>query len=145
MEPVESKIELTYENLNDQGFMGALKGLVNHKFDAFTTTYKIKKILDKVNSESKKAGAEWEKKLASIEMVEVENNGRKDRQPKDMAAFERMQEEFVLTKCDVGNHYKIHFNEILGYKMSAADMLGLEPILTGYDVLEKGGDDGEAA
>jgi hypothetical protein len=139
----DNKIVLTYENLNDANFIGALKGLVNYKTDDFTVAYKLKKILDKVNADSLKAGKEWDKKIAALEYVEVEQNGKKTKQPKDMPAFEKMQEEFVATKCEVGNYFKIHFNEIIGYKLSAADMLGLEPILTGYDVLEKGKEDGK--
>ena len=137
------QIKLKYENLNDAGFIGALKGLVNHKTDDFTLAYKLKKILDKVNAESTKAGKEWDKKLATVEYTEVENNGRKEKQPKDMEAFEKMQAEFTALECEVGNQFKVHFNEIVGYKMSAADMLCLEPILTGYDVLEKGNEDGK--
>lgn len=131
-----SPIELSFKNLNDQAFIGAIRGLVNHKFDSLQTAYKVKKILDKVDSESKKAGELWQQEYAKLEMVEGES-GHKE--PKDKEAFKKLEQDFLATKCDVGNRFKLHINEIIGYKLSAVDMMALEPVLEGFDVLEEGG------
>lgn len=139
----DNRILLKYEHLNDAGFIGALKDLVNFKTDDFTLVYKLEKILGKVESDSAKAGNEWAKLLKNVELVEVEENGKKTKKPKDEAAYEKLMAEFVATPCTVGNYFKVHFNEIIGYKMSAADMRALKPILTGYEVLEKGPEDGK--
>ena len=136
------KIELTFKTLNDQGFISAMRGLVNHKFDAMTTAYKLKKIIDKVDSESKKAGELWSQEYSKLELVEIPDSGGQ-KQPKDQEAFSKFQEEFLSTPCEVGNRFKLHVNEIVGYKLSAVDLMALAPILTGYDVLEEGAEDGK--
>ena len=135
-------IELTFKQLNDRAFIESVRGLVNHKFDAFTTAYKLKKIMDKIDSESKKAGDLWQQEYNKLEMEEVAPEGApegtpKMKRPKDPEAFKKFQDQFLETKCEVGNRYKLHINEILGYKLSAVEMVTLEPILEGFDVLEE--------
>lgn len=137
-----TKIELTFRNLNDQNFIQAMRGLVNHKFDAMTTAYKLKKIIDKVDSESKKASELWAQEYAKLEMEEIPDSGGL-KKPKDAEAFAKFQEEFLNTPCEVGNRFKLHINEVVGYKMSAVDLMALAPILEGYDVLEEGTQDGK--
>jgi hypothetical protein len=129
-------IELSYKNLNDRNFIEAVKGLVNHKWDAMTTAYKLKKIMDKIDSESKKAHDLFMQEYKKIEMVETGEGEEKIKVPKDPSAFNKMQEEFLNLKCDVGNRPKIRVHELLGYKFSALDLVTLEPIIADIDSLE---------
>ena len=138
--PTTAPIELKFKNLNDQGFIGSLKGLVNHKWEDMTTAYRLKRLLDKVDSESKRAQEFWQEQFKKIELVE--ENGQKT--PKDVKAFEEMQKSFLETPCEMGNRQKFHINSFIGYKFSAVEMLALEPILAGLEELEnEGGDNGE--
>mgnify|MGYP003348902072 FL=1 len=71
-------------------------------------------------------------------MVEVgEKDGPTQRVPKDGKAFEKFQQDFLAIKCEMGNRFKLHVNELVGYKFSALDFTSLDPVLTGFEVLEK--------
>ena len=131
-------IELTFENLNDPQFIESVRGLVNHKWDAMTTAYRLKKIMDKIDSESKKASELWKQEYNKLEMEEITSeHGAPIKRPKNPTAYEAFQRDFLATKCEVGNRYKLHVNDLIGYKFSAVDMVKLEPIMEGFEVLEE--------
>ena len=136
-EPKNQQIELTYGNLNDPQFFQILRNLVNHKFSNYTTSYRLLKVMDVVESESKKAMKAWNDINAKVEYVNTNPEDPKSpKVPKDAKAFEELQEEFNKTPCEVGNRFKIHINDLIGYELSAVDMKFLSGLVYGWEVLE---------
>lgn len=130
-------IEMSFRTLNDPQFIQSLKGLVNHKFDDFTVAYKLTKIMNLAESQSEIASNLWNKHQSKIEFVPVdETQPEGPKKPKNMSAFKDFEEGFLNTKCDVGNRHKIEVSDLVGYKLSAVDMVVLKPILTGFEALE---------
>ena len=134
-----ARIELTYKTLNDRNFIEAMRGLVNHKFDAFTTSYKLSRILDKIDSESKVASKLWSDHLNKVEWQETKNEEGKviSKKPANEEEFKKMEEQFLSLPVDFGKWGKVHINELLGYKMTPVEMMALEPVLEGLELLEE--------
>lgn len=132
------KIELTYKTLNDRNFIEAMRTLVNHKFDAFTTSYKLSRILDKVDSESKAAAELWNKHLSKLEWTETKNDEGVvvSKKPADEEEYKKMESEFLSLPVDFGKWGKVHVNELIGCKLSPIEMMALEPVLDGLETLE---------
>lgn len=132
--PKDKKIVLTYKDINNQAFIQGLRMLVNHKWDAFTTAYRFKRLMDKVDSESKKAFSAWD--VISKTQIEWEGEG-KDAKPKDIPKYQQFEAEFLATEFDCGKWHKFSIQELLGVKLSAVDLGALEPIIDGLDELEE--------
>ena len=139
MTPKSIPIELKFKDLQDNNFINTLKGLVNHKFDDFTTAYALKKILDKIDSESAHASKLWHSHVSKLELVPT-TDGSTPNEPVDKEAFKKFSDNFAETKCEVGNRFKLHINDLIGYKLSAVEMGALTPVVYGFEVLEKEGD-----
>jgi hypothetical protein len=128
------KIVLTYKDINNQAFIQALRGLVNHKWDAMTTAYKLTRVMDAVDSESKKAFSAWESIMKT--QVEFEGEGQ-ERKPKDQDQYKKVESEFLAIEFDLGKWTKFHVNELIGYKFSPVELQSVFPILDGLEELEK--------
>lgn len=135
-----SKIEITYKTLNDRNFIEAMRGLVNHKFDAMTTSYKVGRLLDKIDSESKVASKLWSESVSKIEWVETKNEEGvvTAKKPANEEEYKKMETEFLSLPVDFGKWTKLHVNELVGYKFTPVEMLALEPVLEGLEILEEG-------
>lgn len=136
----EQPIVLSYKDINNHGFIQALRGLVNHKWDAMTTAYKLTRVMDKVDSESKKAQEAWRKIIDT--QIEWEGEGQ-ERKPKSQEEYKKKEEEFLSMQFDLGKWKKFSVNDFLGYKFSAVELHALSPLMTGFDVLEEGNQDGD--
>lgn len=123
---------IKYRHLNDQNFINALKGLVNFKTDNFKVSYKLTKILDKVDAESSVAQKLWADAALKLEWEDVEGGGKK---PKDPVKYKETEASFLDVDCDFSNCRRVNIHELLGYQLSAVEMKALEPILDGLDEL----------
>lgn len=132
-----SKVQLKYKNLKDHLFIESLKVLVNHKTTDLTVSYRLKRILDLIDSESNKAQNMWNKLAKEVEYLPTDpNNEKSPKIPKDPLAFAKMEADFEDTLCEERNIFKLSVNDIVGASLSAVDLLALDPVLEGWEVLE---------
>lgn len=124
---------IKYKNLNDRNFIDALRGLVNFKTDNFKVSYKLRKILDKVDAESAMAQKLWADAALKLEWEDLEGGGKK---PKDPEAYKKAEADFLDVTADFSNCRRVHINELLGHKISGLELKALEPILEGLEELE---------
>jgi len=128
-------IELQYKHLNNQKFIQVLVHLSNAPLKGegmVKEIYNVSRIVDKVQQESKKAYEVWQKILPTIEMVEVDRDGVKVKEPKDKEAFLKAELEFMDIKFKIERN-KIPATVLEQVSISAQDLLALEPIIEGLE------------
>lgn len=128
-------IELQYKHLNNQKFIQVLVHLSNAPLKGegmVKEIYNVSRIVDKVQQESKKAYEVWQKILPTIEMVEVDREGVKVKEPKDKEAFMKAELEFMDIKFKI-ERSKIPATVLEQVSISAQDLLAIEPIIEGLE------------
>jgi hypothetical protein len=141
-----NQVELKNKDLLDNALFNSLKKIINFDSTNHVASYRASKLIGLVEGKSKSAEKELQLKVKGFEFVHTDPNDEKSpKVPKDIAAFEKMQEEFLETPVDVGNNFKIHINDLIGCKLNALDFHTLGgKILTGLEELEeKGEQDGK--
>lgn len=126
-------ITLKYTTINDRAFMEGLKTLVNHPFH-LKTSYHLKRIQDKVMSESKAAQAAWQEILTKKVEFNVDEEGKRTT-PKDLVALQALEQQFLEIEFTIPKH-KVHVNEIIEIKLKPLELSALIPILDGVELLE---------
>lgn len=128
-------IELQYKHLNNQKFIQTLVHLSNAPLKGegmVKEIYNVSRIVDKVQQESKRAYEVWQKVVTTLEMVEVDKDGVKVKEPKDKEAFVKAELEFMDIKFKIERN-KIPATVLEQVSISAQDLLAIEPIIEGLE------------
>jgi len=131
-------VQITYGNLADQQFIQSLKKLVNHPFGDYTVSYRLLKIMDLIEAQSKQAEKVWSSIVSKVEVVSTdETNPNSPKEPKNPAEFYKLRQEFEATVCEAGNRFKIDIQDLAGAALSAVDLKYLGGVIFGLEKLEE--------
>ena len=133
-------IELTLGKLRDFEFQRGMSKLVGAQTLEFKTSYHISRIWKKIQSESSIAQEAFNKLVKKFGDVD-EKTGQFQIKPEHIDTWTKELEEFNNTVFVVEKH-KVNVATLDGVKLSPAEILALEPVLHGLEVLE-GGKDGK--
>lgn len=136
-------ITLSYKDINKAAFLDGISKLADTPFH-LKTAYHIGRINDKVKSELNHAQVLWAKEIGKIEWEEIPATetmpaGRK---PKDPEALKTLEEQFLAIEFTIDKH-KVNVSELGEAKLLPVEVLALEPLLTGLESLENGGENGK--
>lgn len=118
---------------------GALQKLSTTTNLDFKTTYHVSRIVAKVDSQQREADQMFQKLLDKYGTKDEKGNHNIPEENRE--AFQKDFEEFKNTKFDIDKN-KINIINLKKVGLTASDLLSLEPILYGLDLIE-GGFDGE--
>ncbi len=136
----EEKIELTYAELQNQAFIGAIRKLVNTELP-LQLGYKLSRIKDKLESESKLAQKAWAEIMEKRIEWNQDESGKKTT-PKDKEAADKLLAEWMNVKFDFGKWTKIYVQDLHTAKLTPLELEALKPILSGLETLEEGKENG---
>lgn len=134
-------IELTWAHVRDHNFQAGLEKLATTPFE-FKTGYQVSKIKAKVVSEATTA-QEWFVKLVKTLGDLDEATGQFKIKPENEEKWKAEVKSFSETKFTIEKH-KLNVADLSIAKLTPNEILALEPILFGLEVLEGSNQDGKS-
>ena len=134
-------IELTWAHVRDHNFQQGLEKLASTPFE-FKTGYQVSKIKAKVVSEATTA-QEWFVKLVKTLGELNEETGQFKIKPENEEKWKEEVKSFSETKFTIEKN-KLNVADLSIAKLTPNEIMALEPILFGLEVLEGGGENGKS-
>lgn len=129
-------IELTLAQLRDQQFISAIEKVMNSTQMPFKSSYHFSRIGQKIRSEARDAHDQFVKLVRKYGEVDDKTGSFKIKE-ENVANWDRELKELNEIKVSIDKN-KMAMSELSKVTLSPADILALEPILYGLDIIEGG-------
>lgn len=127
-------IEMTWGQIREPGFQRALGKLMNTDKLEFKHAYHISRLGAKIQSEAKEA-QDWFVKLVKKYAEVDEKSGEFKVKDEHVETWQKEMSDFTFKKFGIDRH-KIHVSDLKVVGLTPNEILALEPLLFGLELVE---------